>query len=71
MKKKIFSLEPTKDEIVENLKKEFDKRSEIGQEKYGTTLKDNDTDDFLQHLKEELMDALLYIQKLQSKNKIN
>ena len=69
MKKKIFSLEPTKDEIVENLKKEFDKRSEIGQEKYGTTLKDNDTDDFLQHLKEELMDALLYIQKLQSKNK--
>ena len=54
-----------------NLKKEFDKRSEIGQEKYGTTLKDNDTDDFLQHLKEELMDALLYIQKLQSKNKIN
>ena len=71
MKKKIFSLEPTKDEIVENLKKEFDKRSEIGQEKYGTTLKDNDTDDFLQHLKEELMDALLYIQKLQSKNKLN
>ena len=69
MKEKIFSLEPTKDEIVENLKKEFDKRSEIGQEKYGTTLKDNDTDDFLQHLKEELMDALLYIQKLQSKNK--
>jgi len=65
----MFSLEPTKDEIVESLKKEFDKRSEIGQEKYGTTLKDNDTDDFLQHLKEELMDALLYIQKLQSKNK--
>mgnify|MGYP000863641729 CR=1 FL=1 len=53
-------------EIVENLKKEFDKRSEIGQEKYGTTLKDNDTDDFLQHLKEELMDAILYIEKLQS-----
>jgi len=67
----MFSLEPTKDEIVESLKKEFDKRSEIGQEKYGTTLKDNDTDDFLQHLKEELMDALLYIQKLQSKNKLN
>lgn len=58
-----------KDKIVEDLKKEFDVRSCIGITKYKTTLEKNNTDDFLQHLKEELMDASLYIQKLQSKNK--
>ena len=57
----------TKDKVVEDLKKEFDQRSAVGITKYGTTLEDNNTDDFLQHLKEELMDALLYIQKLQTK----
>ncbi len=57
----------TKDKVVEDLKKEFDQRSAVGITKYGTTLQDNNTDDFLQHLKEELMDALLYIQKLQTK----
>ena len=56
-----------KDKIVEDLKKEFDQRSQVGITKYGTTLEDNNTDDFMQHLKEELMDALLYIQKLQTK----
>jgi len=54
------------DKIVEDLKKEFDVRSCIGITKYKTTLQDNNKDDFLQHLKEELMDACLYIQKLQS-----
>ena len=58
-----------KDPIVESVKKQFDERSELGIKKYGTTLKDNNTDDFLQHLKEELMDAVLYIQKLQTINK--
>ena len=57
----------TKDKIVEDLKKEFAQRSAVGITKYGTTLQENNTDDFLQHLKEELMDALLYIQKLQTK----
>ena len=56
-----------KDKIVEELKKEFDVRSCIGITKYKTTLQDNNSDDFLQHLKEELMDAALYIQKLQTK----
>ena len=55
-----------KDEIVEQLKSEFDKRSEVGIKKYNTTLQDNNKDDFLQHLKEELMDSLLYITKLQT-----
>ena len=54
------------DKIVEDLKKEYDVRSRVGINKYKTTLQDNNKDDFLQHLKEELMDATLYIQKLQS-----
>ena len=58
-----------KDKIVENLKSEYDTRSKLGIKKYKTTLEDNNSDDFLQHLKEELMDATLYIQKLQSFDK--
>ena len=54
----------TKDPIVEQVKEMFDKRSEVGIKKYGTTLHDNNTDDFFNHLQEELMDAILYIQKL-------
>ena len=64
-KQKKFNSEP--DKIVEDLKREFDIRSCVGIDKYKTTLQDNKHDDFLQHLKEELMDAALYIQKLQSK----
>lgn len=55
-----------KDAIVESIIKQFSKRSEVGIKKYGTTLEENNNDDFLQHLKEELMDAVLYIEKLQS-----
>ena len=57
------------DKIVEDLKREFDIRSCIGITKYKTTLEDNNKDDFLQHLKEVLMDAALYIQKIQSQEK--
>ena len=64
---KKFTKQPNmKDKILEDLKAEFDARSKAGIKKYNTTLEDNNRDDFLQHLKEELMDAALYIQKLQS-----
>ena len=53
------------DSIVQKAVEELDHRSVIGIAKYGTTLKDNNADDYLQHLKEELMDAILYITKLQ------
>lgn len=56
-----------KDPIVESVIDQFKERSRVGIKKYNTTLEDNNTDDFLQHLKEELMDAVLYVQKLQSK----
>jgi hypothetical protein len=57
-------VKPT-DPIVESVIGEFRERSEVGIKKYGTTLAENNTDDFLRHLKEELMDAVLYIKKLQ------
>ena len=58
------------DPIVEKVVKQLRSRSEIGIKKYGTTLAQNNEDDFLEHLKQELMDAVLYIEKLQTiKNK--
>ena len=63
---KVFEMNTTHDEVVDKVIYEFKDRSEKGQNKYGTTLEANEKDDFLQHLKEELMDATLYIQKLQS-----
>ena len=60
------------DPIVQTVVDTFQLRSELGIKKYGTTLQDNGTDDFLQHLQEELMDAVLYIQKLKTqRNEIN
>jgi len=55
-----------KDIIVKKVIDQFKQRSEAGIKKYNTTLEENNDDDFLQHLKEELMDATLYIEKLQS-----
>ena len=60
------NFEIRKDPIVESIISQFNQRSEVGIKKYGTTLEENNNDDFLQHLKEELMDAVLYIEKLQS-----
>lgn len=57
-----------KDPIVEQVVAEFRERSERGFKKYGTTLADSPEDMAarLQHLKEELMDALNYIAWVQS-----
>ena len=55
------------DPIVQQVVDSFQERSKVGIEKYGTTLEENNTDDFLEHLQQELMDATLYIQKLKSK----
>jgi NTP pyrophosphatase (non-canonical NTP hydrolase) len=57
---------PKKDSIVEEVVKQFRKRSELGITKYGTTLAENENDNFLIHLQEELMDAVNYIEKLKS-----
>jgi hypothetical protein len=64
--------ETKKDPIVDQVVKKFQDRSEIGIKKYGTTLAESKEGfiPFLNHLQEELMDAILYIQKLKSENKM-
>ena len=54
------------DKIVDDVIKRFKQRSEVGIEKYGTTLYDSPDGfySFLNHLQEELFDATLYIEKL-------
>jgi hypothetical protein len=60
-----------KDAIVESLINKYQQRSKLGISKYGTTLQENNTDNFLIHLQEELMDASLYIEKLISQRNEN
>ena len=56
----------TPDETVRGVLKRFNARSLVGIEKYSTTLDRNDLTrlEWLQHLQDELMDAVLYIEKL-------
>lgn len=53
-----------KDPVVQSVIDKFDQRSTVGIKKYGTTLEENNSDDFLNHLQEELMDAVLYLEKI-------
>lgn len=64
-----FEPKQKKDKIVSQVINKFKERSKIGIKKYGTTLHENNTDDFLNHLQEELMDAILYLQKLKNDDK--
>ena len=68
---KYFRLKEKTDSIVEDVINQFRKRSQVGIEKYGTTLAENNQDDFFEHTKLELMDAVNYIQKLQTQRKEN
>jgi hypothetical protein len=54
-----------RDPVVERVVDKFVSRSDVGFEKYGITL-DSDPSEvavWLNHLQEELMDAVLYLQK--------
>jgi hypothetical protein len=64
-----FEPEQKKDKVVSQVLNKFKERSKIGIKKYGTTLEENNTDDFFNHLQEELMDAILYLQKLKNNGK--
>jgi len=59
------------DTIVEDVINKFHKRSEAGMLKYNTTLDRTDlsTLDWLTHLQEELMDAILYVERLKKEIK--
>lgn len=54
------------DPVVQSVIEKFQQRSEIGQKKYGTTLEENNLPflDWVQHMQEELMDAILYLEKM-------
>jgi len=54
------------DSVVESIVEQFRQRSRIGQAKYGTTLDRTDLKplDWIQHAQEELMDGILYLEKL-------
>lgn len=60
-----------KDSIVESLIEDFRERSRVGIEKYSTTLDRDDLSDsdWKQHLLEELMDACLYLKRIQKNEK--
>jgi|TARA_R110000822_G_scaffold6169_7_gene26075 hypothetical protein len=62
MKQKIINF---RDPVVERVVDKFVERSDVGFEKYGVTLEDDPSDMFawLNHLQEEMMDAVLYLQK--------
>jgi hypothetical protein len=57
-----------KDPILQRVISIMELRSKVGIDKYGTTLYDSPDGfyQFLNHLQEELMDAILYIEKLKS-----
>lgn len=54
------------DSIVQSVLQQFIERSKMGKEKYGTDLDRTDlnTKDWIQHAQEELMDGILYLEKL-------
>ena len=54
-----------RDKIIERVTNKIKSRSDVGYEKYGVTLKDDDQPlhVWLTHLQEELMDAVNYIEK--------
>lgn len=54
--------------LLKQLISEFESREHRGFQKYGTTMdrKDLNFQEWLQHFKEELMDGLLYLQKIQN-----
>mgnify|MGYP003625191452 CR=1 FL=1 len=55
-----------RDPVVERVVDKFVSRSDVGYEKYGVTLNNDKSNLFawINHLQEELMDAVLYMQKL-------
>jgi len=59
------------DKVVNTIIQKFYQRSKVGQKKYGTTLENNNLEinEWIVHAQEELMDCLLYLEKL--KEEIN
>ena len=54
-----------RDPVVEKVLRQFEMRSAVGINKYGKTLHENQLSliEWLEHTKQELMDAILYIER--------
>jgi len=63
-----IKMEPKYDSVVSSVISAFQKRAEIGQTKYGKTLDRNDLTflQWIQHAQEELMDGILYLEKIKT-----
>ena len=61
-----------RDPVVRRVCQKFVGRSNVGFEKYGVTLQDDPSEmlAWLNHLQEELMDAVLYLQKAKEKYEV-
>jgi hypothetical protein len=61
-----MSVEPSLDSIVLAVISKFKARAAMGKQKYGTDLDRTDLQplDWIQHAQEELMDGILYLEKL-------
>jgi len=59
------------DSIVESVVMKYKERANLGLTKYGTNLDRTDLNikDWTEHLQQELMDAVLYLEKLKSELK--
>lgn len=59
-----------RDPVVERVVDKFVSRSDVGYAKYGVTLEEDKSNIFqwINHLQEELMDAVLYLQKLKEES---
>ncbi len=67
----LTNMEKHTDSIVESVIAKFKQRSEVGINKYGKTLDRTDLNykDWLNHIQEELMDAILYCERLRKESK--
>ena len=63
-------MEKLTDSIVESVITKFKQRSEVGIKKYNKTLDRTDLtySDWLNHIQEELMDAILYCERLRKES---
>jgi hypothetical protein len=61
-----FETYQSEDPIVAAVIRKMYQRSQVGIKKYGTTLEENNEDDFLNHAIEEAMDLILYLTKVKS-----
>ena len=59
-------MEPKYDSVVSSVVKSFQQRALVGQVKYGKTLDRNDLTflQWIQHAQEEMMDGILYLEKM-------